>query len=696
MGLVFRHSSLSLRLNTVLVASFVVLLGAIAFVLNRNINNITMQSALARAYEESVLMEKRLEELRQEHRNTGVMLTSFIDAGASFDEGRIVFTNESIVKDVNFNVVFLFSEDCNCLAMYEKTPDLQIVNSTAPITEQGVDVSIIEAARNPSTSVDGVVTATPDLTLTLEPTPVPADMVEGASTAEDEAQFRALLRDQAFRADVLMEVPPQIETDYVIDISAEPKLMVRAIVPTYENGVKTGALVVNREVNDVVLDTVNFDRDRIHLGVIYEDRFITTQVPLDAVENSSITALAGIPIMPELLVRAQRGETVFNSELEQENSDYALAESYVPLRNTLGDVVAVVLLLIESDQFAGFRQSTLGSSLMLISLLGLATVLAIILVMRQLAIQPIQKLTRFAEQLADGQPIAVDEPITESTEVGRLANAFNSMASQIAQRTAELEMSNGNLARVNKELQDFTYIVTHDLRSPVVSIKGFNQTLDMIITDLTTVTPGTEACRVTLDNVMQEINETSEALGIATEQMERLVNAVLKLSREGSRKLKLEKLDMATIAQNLVRTRAPQAQARHAELTVGDCPPLVADRASIEQVIGNLLDNALRYNQPPRLNQIHVWGEETNDEVIYHVRDTGRGIDKNDQERIFLMFRRAGLSDTEGEGIGLTYIQVWVRRHGGQITVESEPNVGSTFSFTISKKLAEDEGNRAS
>ncbi len=257
MGWVVRHSSLSLRLNTVLVASFIALLVAIAFVLNRNINNITMQTALARAYEESVLMEKRLEELRQEHRNTGVMLTSFIDAGASFEEGRIVFTNESIVKDVNFNVVFLFSEDCNCLAMYEKTSDI-VVGSTAPITEQGVDVSVIEAARNPATPVDSGLTSTPDLTLTLEPTQIPAEMVEGASTAEDEAQFRALLRDQAFRADVLMEVPPQIETDYVIDISAEPKLMVRAIVPTYENGVKTGALVVNREVNDVVLDTGQF------------------------------------------------------------------------------------------------------------------------------------------------------------------------------------------------------------------------------------------------------------------------------------------------------------------------------------------------------------------------------------------------------------------------------------------------------
>ena len=439
---------------------------------------------------------------------------------------------------------------------------------------------------------------------------------------------------------------------------------------------------------------VNFDRDRIHLGVIYENQFITTQVPLDEVQNSSITALAGIPIMPELLVRAQRGETVFNSDIEQENSEYALAESYVPLQNTLGDVVAVVLLLIESDQFAGFRQATLGSSLTIIFLLGLATVLAIILVMRQLAIQPIQKLTHFAEQLAEGQPIAV-EPISESTEVGRLATAFISMASQIAQRTAELEMSNGNLARVNKELQDFTYIVTHDLRSPVVSIKGFSQTMEMMIADLTSVTPGTEACRVTLNNVMQEINETSEALGIATEQMERLVNAVLKLSREGSRKLKLEKLDMPNIVQNLARTRAPQSQARHAEITVGACPSVVADRASVEQVIGNLLDNALRYNQPPRLNQIHVWGEETEDEVIYHVRDSGRGIDKNDQERIFLMFRRAGLADTEGEGIGLTYIQVWVRRHGGQITVESEPNVGSTFTFTLSKRLLEDEAKEA-
>jgi signal transduction histidine kinase len=118
-------------------------------------------------------------------------------------------------------------------------------------------------------------------------------------------------------------------------------------------------------------------------------------------------------------------------------------------------------------------------------------------------------------------------------------------------------------------------------------------------------------------------------------------------------------------------------------------PKVVADRTSMEQVMANLLDNAVKYLDLDRPGQIEITAERSHNETTFRIRDSGRGIAKEDMDKVFAPFRRIGRQDVPGEGMGLPYVQALVRRHGGRIWCVSEPGVGTTFSFTISNHIAE-------
>jgi signal transduction histidine kinase len=182
-----------------------------------------------------------------------------------------------------------------------------------------------------------------------------------------------------------------------------------------------------------------------------------------------------------------------------------------------------------------------------------------------------------------------------------------------------------------------------------------------------------------------------EAVGFiraSTAKMDRLINAILKLSRDGRRALVPETLDMAAVVQSIADSVHHQVVEVGGEIVVRDLPTLESDRLSIEQIFGNLLDNAVKYQQPGRPVRIVVEGETTDDgRVCYRVRDNGRGVSERDHERIFELFRRAGKQDLPGEGLGLAFVRNSVRRLGGTITLESELGQGSTFHLKFPTRL---------
>jgi signal transduction histidine kinase len=248
------------------------------------------------------------------------------------------------------------------------------------------------------------------------------------------------------------------------------------------------------------------------------------------------------------------------------------------------------------------------------------------------------------------------------------------------------------LTRANEEIQRFAYIVSHDLRAPLVNVMGYTSELEQAGKIIERGVAEAEAEReVSADIVTAVREDMPEALGFiraSTEKMDRLINAILRLSREGRRNLLPETLDMTAMARNIADSVHHQTEAAGAQILVEALPSIESDRLSMEQILGNLIDNAVKYLDAGRPGEIVISGEDLpGGWVVYRVADNGRGIAARDHERIFELFRRSGKQDRRGEGLGLAFVRNSVRRIGGTIDIESELGKGSTFLLKFPKRL---------
>ncbi len=251
------------------------------------------------------------------------------------------------------------------------------------------------------------------------------------------------------------------------------------------------------------------------------------------------------------------------------------------------------------------------------------------------------------------------------------------------QREAQTELKESN-----EEIQRFAYIVSHDLRAPLVNVMGFTSELSAVKDELlaSASKPADDPARIEAES------DFDEALGFIKAgivKMERLIAAILKLSREGRRTFTPEPLDMPTLLQGLADAQRHQAEEIEATVEIApDLPRLVSDRLSVEQIFGNLIDNAIKYSHPDRPALIRITGEERGQRVVYRVKDNGRGIEAKDRDRVFDLFRRAGQQDRPGEGIGLAHVKALVRALGGRIELSSQAGAGTTFTVVMPRVAA--------
>jgi len=261
------------------------------------------------------------------------------------------------------------------------------------------------------------------------------------------------------------------------------------------------------------------------------------------------------------------------------------------------------------------------------------------------------------------------------------------LAAMLAERVAELDAA-------NEEVQRFAYIVSHDLRAPLVNIMGFTSELENCRREIESFYKRVAEARPDLvapderEAIETDLAESIGFIRSSTAKMDKLINAILKLSREGRRVLAPEPISMNKLLEAQRHSLAHQLHERGAELTIETVPDLVSDRLAVEQVFGNLIDNAVKYLEPGRPGKIVVRGRELGLSVRYEIEDNGRGIDEKDYERIFDLFRRSGTQDQPGEGIGLAHVRALVRRLGGSISVHSRVGEGSTFTVTLPKYIS--------
>ncbi len=255
-----------------------------------------------------------------------------------------------------------------------------------------------------------------------------------------------------------------------------------------------------------------------------------------------------------------------------------------------------------------------------------------------------------------------------------------------------------DLQRANDEIQRFAYIVSHDLRAPLVNVMGFTSELEAALRPLSQLLEQVEATNpalVSADARLAVKEDLPEALGFiraSTQKMDRLINAILRLSREGRRNIAPDDVPLTPLAEGIVDGIRHLVDERGAQITVQpDMPTIFTDRLALEQVVSNLVENALKYLQPSRPGQIAILAEEAAGRIRIRIQDNGRGIDPRDHERIFDLFRRSGVQDQQGEGIGLAHVRTLAYRLGGTIGVTSQLGEGATFTIDLPARYEGDK-----
>jgi signal transduction histidine kinase len=267
---------------------------------------------------------------------------------------------------------------------------------------------------------------------------------------------------------------------------------------------------------------------------------------------------------------------------------------------------------------------------------------------------------------------------------------------------ATVDERTADLREANDEIQRFAYIVSHDLRSPLVNIMGFTSELEELRGDIfkriatlsreqsdAPLVPenATDTAVPALEGADKQLSEDfTEALSFIKSsigKMDRLISAILHLTREGRREFEPVWIDTKELMEGIVATMAHQALEAQALIRIDSLPNIVSDRLALEQILSNLIDNALKYLKTGVPGEITVRGRTKLGFAIFEISDNGRGIDPKDHQRIFELFRRAGTQDKPGQGIGLAHVRALVRRLGGTMSVASELHQGSTFTITL-------------
>lgn len=317
--------------------------------------------------------------------------------------------------------------------------------------------------------------------------------------------------------------------------------------------------------------------------------------------------------------------------------------------------------------------------------------------------RPILAVADTARQVMANRDYSLRVIKTTTDEIGFLVDTFNGMLAEIGLRTeinesanrklgheiaermraeAELRALNieleqrvsartAQLENVNKELEAFSYSVSHDLRAPVRAITGF---ANLLIED----------------HASQLDSEANRKVGVILSEAQRmgtLIDDLLAFSRLGRKEMQLVDVNMTELVQSTYEHLNQQPLDNHAELHLAKLPRCKCDRILIGQVWANLLANAIKFSSKREKPEIEVNAISDDKEHIYFVRDNGVGFDPRYQSKLFEVFQRLhDASEFPGTGVGLALVQRIVIRHGGRIWAESAPDAGATFYFTLPKE----------
>ncbi|HYF29566.1 MAG TPA: ATP-binding protein [Chitinophagaceae bacterium] len=286
--------------------------------------------------------------------------------------------------------------------------------------------------------------------------------------------------------------------------------------------------------------------------------------------------------------------------------------------------------------------------------------------------RPLNQLTAATQSIAGGNYTSLVEA-NRQDELGELARAFNAMAVQVSNAKHNLEHKveerTTQLQTANKELEAFSYSVSHDLRAPLRAISGYAIMLK-------------EDYQGKLD---MEANRLLNSIVSNTAKMGQLIDDLLAFARMGKKELLPHEIDMKKLAQSCI-AELVKNDSRY-NVQIEDLPPIPGDQSLLNQVWMNLLSNAIKYSSAANPPQIEVGYREDRSNIVYFIRDNGVGFDMRYVNKLFGIFQRLHGENFEGTGIGLALVKRIIDKHKGNIWAEGAVNRGATFYFSLPKTI---------
>ncbi|MFZ2955731.1 MAG: ATP-binding protein [Candidatus Ozemobacteraceae bacterium] len=298
---------------------------------------------------------------------------------------------------------------------------------------------------------------------------------------------------------------------------------------------------------------------------------------------------------------------------------------------------------------------------------------------------PLLHLTLTAQQITSQKDYSLRAVKSSDDEIGLLVIAFNEMLVTINQQNEEMKILNAELEErvnqrtallevANKELEAFTYSVSHDLRAPLRHIDGFVELL----------------VRRFKDSLPEKAQYYLSTIADSARQMGMLIDDLLQFSRTGRAEMRKSSIDLNPILKEVQDSLRRDYSGRRIEWIMVPLPMVFCDGALLKQVWVNLLSNAVKFTRKRKDARIEIGFHEVGEEFVFFVRDNGVGFDMQYSQKLFGVFQRFhSTEEFEGTGIGLANVRRIILRHGGRTWGEGEPDQGATFHFTLPRHKEE-------
>jgi signal transduction histidine kinase len=447
------------------------------------------------------------------------------------------------------------------------------------------------------------------------------------------------------------------------------EISIAVVAPVTSNtGNILGAILLGRQINDSFLEELVFERDRVHLGLIYNNRILArTHISAsDQDQQLSPTILTNDVALNETSVQLAQAnlETLIVKNLVQGNNGVPHTIAYTPV---LGSSSVAIMVLVDLEEISTFQNITLNNTIAIFVAMTLVANAVIYITIYYTTIRPLNKLRAIAQTMTGGK---YDEraPVNKKDEVGQLAIAFNEMANAIQQREMSLQIAREQAERADRAKSMFLASVSHELRTPLNAIINLTKFVAMefygpVNQEQVEILGKTEASGKHLLNLINDVLDISKIEAGSLElfvETNVCVEKIVALAVETGRDSLIN--DAVTISYDV----AP------------NLPLLTGDEQRIRQIVYNLISNACKFTSE---GEILVHAYEQGDEVHIAICDSGPGIDPQDYDKIFDTFRQSktGLRKGTGTGLGLPISRSLAEAHGGSLWFDSKPEKGATF-----------------